>query len=103
MPNRAPGQLGLIQDFVNTLEVDTGRDDLGTASGLDAWLGDRGLLRDEQVTEPDRLLAVELREALRRLLLANNGGPAQDADLEVLNRLAVGSGLRPRFLGDGGV
>ncbi len=103
MPNRAPGQLGLIQDFVNTLEVDTGRDDIGTAAGLDAWLDERGLLGDVQATAVDRLLAVELREALRRLLVANNGGAVQDADLEVLNRLAVGSGLRPRFLGHGGV
>lgn len=103
MPNRAPGQLGLIQDFVNTLEVDTGRDDIGTAAALGAWLGARGLLRDEPATEPDRLLFRELREALRRLLVANNGGLTQDADLEVLNRLAAGAGLRPRFLGGGRV
>lgn len=101
MANRAPGRLGLVQDFVNTLEVDLDRDRLSTPDAVAAWLRERDLAPDEPsaaASEADRTLAVALREALRRLLLANNGGPVHEADLALLDRLALDSGLRPRFL-----
>jgi len=103
MANRAPGSLGLVQDFVNTWEVDTGTDRLATAGGLSGWLDERGLLRGGPAGEADRLLAVALREALRGLLLANNGGEAREADLALIDRVAAGSGLRPRFRPQGRV
>jgi predicted RNA-binding Zn ribbon-like protein len=103
MANRAPGTLGLVQDFVNTRELDEPADAIGTPGELGAWLGERGLLDGDQVGAAEQARALELREALRRLLLANNGGPLHEADLALLNRVAAESGLRPRFVAGGQV
>ena len=103
MANRAPGSLGLVQDFVNTRAFDPDQEQIPTPEALGAWLADRGLLQNEQLSEADRLRAVELREALRRLLLANNGAAPAAGDLALLNRVAEDGGLRPRFLPGGQV
>ena len=100
MANRAPGSLGFVQDFVNTLDVEQSADDLRSPEKLREWLAGRGLLTEaagEAVTPADLARAVEVREALRRLLVANNGGARSQADVEVLDRVALAAGLRPRF------
>jgi predicted RNA-binding Zn ribbon-like protein len=62
----APGRLALVERFVNA--------ELTTPEALGAWLAEHGLAgSDAGWTEGDREHAVELREALRALLLANNG------------------------------
>jgi len=45
--------------------------------------------------------ALALREALRGLALANNGGALYPVDLASLNRAAAETGLRPRFIQGG--
>src|SRR5512146_1630656 len=67
-------QNDLILDFVNTLHKDPEGDEeqLSTPAALAAWLGERGLLAGERAGPADLRHAVELREALRLLLLANN-------------------------------
>ena len=40
----APGQLELARQFVNTLDVETGADELESPKALASWLGERGLL-----------------------------------------------------------
>src|SRR3954453_19210049 len=73
MPNRVPNDLALIEDFVNTVDLETGEEALGTPEALTLWLAQRGLT--EETFGPDDLAsAVALREHLRALLLANNGG-----------------------------
>jgi predicted RNA-binding Zn ribbon-like protein len=86
-----------VQDFVNTLEVDRERDAVATPEALAAWLDGRGLLHGGGIGDADHVLAVEFREALRRLLLANNGAPTDPADRALLDRVAVEGDLRPRF------
>jgi predicted RNA-binding Zn ribbon-like protein len=96
----APGTLALVQDFVNTKNYLRGEDLLGTAEEATVRLAERGLLReDERVGEADRRRLVALREALRSLLLAHNGGPGPDA--EALDGLAASAALRVRFGSDG--
>jgi predicted RNA-binding Zn ribbon-like protein len=64
----------LIRDFVNTWDILDGVEELGTLAELTAWLDGHGLVRgDAHATASDLRRAVELREALRRLLLANTG------------------------------
>jgi len=92
-----------VQDFVNTRELDPEREALPTPEALAVWLDGRGLLRQARVSPADHRRAVELREALRRLLLANNGAAPDPADLDLLDRVAVDGGLRPRFLPGGRV
>jgi predicted RNA-binding Zn ribbon-like protein len=103
MAGRAPGPLALVQDFVNTLDVEEQTELIGTPEALGAWLGERGLGAGRRVTPADQVRAIELREALRRLLVANNGGQRREADLGLLNLVATESGLRPRFTAEGGV
>jgi predicted RNA-binding Zn ribbon-like protein len=82
----------LIKDFVNTLHKDpqlaADEEELATPGELVAWLGVRGLPVDG-ATADDLGRAYELREALRTLLLANNG---EDVDVTaayaVLDRTA---------------
>jgi predicted RNA-binding Zn ribbon-like protein len=102
MANRAPGSLGLVQAFVNTLDVEEAREELDSPEALRRWLDESGLLSSGEVTAANYGRALELREALRRLLLANNGGVRLTADLELLDRIARESGLLPRFTVEGG-
>jgi predicted RNA-binding Zn ribbon-like protein len=101
----APGPLGLVQEFVNTLEMgpDGNTETLGTPEALAGWLVERGLADAVEVAPGDHAGARGLREALRRLLLANNGHPVHDDDLAVLNATAAAAGLRPRFVTGGRV
>jgi predicted RNA-binding Zn ribbon-like protein len=108
MARRAPGSLGLVQDFVNTLELEPGPreeavEQIGTPEALTAWLVERGLLSDGPAGVADVARALELREAIRRLLFANNGGQVDEADLALLNRAVGECGLRPRFVAGGRV
>jgi predicted RNA-binding Zn ribbon-like protein len=64
----------LISDFVNTLHKDPYGDEeeLSSPAALTDWLNAHELLEAGRATAPDLTRAIELREALRRLLLANN-------------------------------
>ena len=76
----APGGLALVQALVNTVDREHGPDLLDERAGLHDWLGARGLLEPGlAVTSADLHAARELREALRTLLLANNGEPERRA------------------------
>src|SRR4051812_17859095 len=77
----APAPLEVVRQFVNTFGGESGVDELGDAALTATGLADPGLLEGSvEVTDADRRRVVELREALRKLLLANNGEPLdQDA------------------------
>jgi predicted RNA-binding Zn ribbon-like protein len=62
----------LVADFVNTLDRESGTDALATPAALARWLAAHGLARG-RATRDDLEAAVAVREALRDLLLANNG------------------------------
>jgi predicted RNA-binding Zn ribbon-like protein len=89
----------LVRDFVNTVDLEGGVEQLSTPAELAAWLFERGLAPSRvRVTRDDLSRAVEVREALRELLLANNGEPADVAGAgRVLDQVARRSGLSVRF------
>jgi predicted RNA-binding Zn ribbon-like protein len=94
----APHGLDLVIDFVNTLDIEEARDDLATPAGLAAWLAERGLTRSShRRTETERGQALELREALRALMLAHNSGPAADDAARLLERVARRGDLGVHF------
>jgi predicted RNA-binding Zn ribbon-like protein len=94
----APGRLSLVQEFVNTNEIDENRDDLAQPDGLREWLVQRALLGpDTRIEQADVDRAIAVREAIRGLALANNGGPLYPVDLATLNRAAAEMPLRLRF------
>ena len=99
----APGDLRLVQEFVNTLDIELGRDDLASPDLLAAWLDRHGpLAAGASVTEADRRHAVEVREALRALLLAHNGAELDAQAAATLNRAAEATPLYVHMLPDGG-
>jgi predicted RNA-binding Zn ribbon-like protein len=100
--NPAPGALLVVQELVNTRDVEAGTDSIEAPAGLRSWLADRSLApADLRPTGDDVARVAEFREALRSLLHANNGGTVDPEELRSLNRAGRG-GLRVRFDGNGG-
>ena len=98
----APGRLEVVREFVNTLDIEEGTDDLDTPWGLASWLAERGLLQpDAKLGQRELRRAIELREALRQLLLANNGAPLGPEEIETLNQAVSDATLLVRFDGEG--
>jgi len=96
----APGGLVLVQRFVNTRNYLSGGDLLADTEEATAWLTEHGLLEaSERIGESERGRLVEFREALRNLLLANNGMPGLDT--QALNDFVSSVDLKVRFGSDG--
>ncbi|MGA2924552.1 MAG: CGNR zinc finger domain-containing protein [Solirubrobacteraceae bacterium] len=108
----APGELAVVQAFVNThydLEIEHGAELLGSPSALAAWLRRYGLLVDDVelgAAELSRVLA--LREGLRALARANAsagdgrplpvpGSPADASAIEAINAAVEGAFVEIRF------
>jgi predicted RNA-binding Zn ribbon-like protein len=98
----APGRLRLVEEFVNTVDYEHGREVLHDPSRLRELLFELGLLdADAKTSEADLRRAHEVRAALRSLLLANNGGDRDPEALRVLERTADEGRLSVRFDRDG--
>jgi predicted RNA-binding Zn ribbon-like protein len=80
----APGALRLVQDFVNTVDREHGPDLLDEPGAVREWLDRRELAPGAPVAAADGARAREVREALRALLLANNGAPEEPGARAVL-------------------
>ncbi len=94
----APGELELIQAFVNTNDIDANRDTLSSKNLLSTWLIEHDLLhKDEFVTDEDLQRVQDLREALRVLLLANNGVELDEYTPKLLSRLVESASLLIQF------
>jgi predicted RNA-binding Zn ribbon-like protein len=90
----APGRLKLVQDFLNTVDLEGGTDDLADAPTATRWLRDHDLLGGrERLDEPARHRLVAVREALRDLAGANAGEAVPEASVTVLNRVSTSTPL----------
>lgn len=75
VPLAAPGDLAMIQDFVNTRPERTEIDDFATPDDLASWLTKRGLLSARtQLSEEEWRRTLTLREAFHAQFRANTGG-----------------------------
>jgi len=99
----APGQLRLVQSFVNTSDFDVGTDILADADTAQRWLRAAGLQDPEVAATAEELrLARAVREEIRALLLANAGAARLSLD-ELPGLQAVSRDARLRLaLGRGG-
>jgi predicted RNA-binding Zn ribbon-like protein len=98
----ATGDIGLVQAFVNTVDLQDGPEELSDPNTLKAWLVANGLLDASQpVDAPDLRHAIALREAIRAVIGANSGSKVYPVDIATLNEAAAKSGLRMRFGADG--
>ena len=98
----ADGDLGLIQAFVNTVDLQDGLEELTDPNTLRAWLVANGLMGTAQaVEESDLKHAIALREAIRGVVGGNSGAHIYPVDIATLNGAAAASGLHMRFGADG--
>jgi predicted RNA-binding Zn ribbon-like protein len=94
----APGELDHIREFVNTLDLETHEEQLADPESLAAWLSGRGLLTGgDPLSDSDVRQAQSMREALRKLLLANNGAPLDATAVDAVNAAAKSAELVVRF------
>jgi predicted RNA-binding Zn ribbon-like protein len=92
---RASDDIELVSSFVNTLEKKTTRPDVegfDSPEALRSWMTEQGIPAGDDLGPEDVERAIDFREAMRLLLLANNGN---DLDTSVLRRLrtAADAGL----------
>jgi predicted RNA-binding Zn ribbon-like protein len=98
----ASGVLGLVQGFVNTIDLEDGLEEFSDPTALAAWLSARGLMEPGQPAEADDLRhAKAVREAIRGVIGANSGATVYPVDIATLNEAAGASRLRIRFGRDG--
>lgn len=85
-----PGWLEPVLAFANSVDMETGTDELAAGPpALAGWLTARGLLAPDPavtVSRADFRIAVDLRAGLRAMALRNNGGPADDVSAARLRR-----------------
>jgi predicted RNA-binding Zn ribbon-like protein len=73
-------ELDLVRDYVNTFDFETGIDEIATPDELATWFSEQGLVDDlVEPTAQEVEDAHSLREAIRELLLANNGAEIDTA------------------------
>jgi predicted RNA-binding Zn ribbon-like protein len=99
-PAQAPGQLGLVQSFLNTYDLESGRDTLADPTAAQAWLVGRRLASPgTEYDQSDLRRLVDVRGALQELVAANGGGGLQRRAVTTLNeaarRVRLGVRLHP--------
>jgi predicted RNA-binding Zn ribbon-like protein len=82
-------ELELIRDFVNTADLEEGTDLIGDPAGLSSWLAERAGIDTAPPSGAEHGAVLELRESLRRLLLANNGVELDESELAGLRAAAA--------------
>jgi predicted RNA-binding Zn ribbon-like protein len=98
----ATGALGLVQAYVNTVDLQDGPEQFNDPNTLTTWLVARGLMEaGRPAQEADLKPAIAVREAIRGIIGANSGASIYPVDVATLNEAAAASRLRARFGSDG--
>ena len=94
----APGELRLVQDFVNTLDSNDGLGTIETLhapADLERWMRERRLLaRGERLSPSGLRRALAVRDGLTALLVAHAGAPLDRDAVARLNNAAEGAHVR---------
>ena len=98
LPKAAPPPLRLVQLFVNTVDLEHGREWLSDPGALAAWAREQRLAPTAtRFSRKDLARALELREAFRLLLRANRDVKQEEAALEILAEAARRARLTVTF------
>lgn len=98
----APGDLRIVQAFVNTFDKDAKTDELTSPRALANWFVRWGLAFDDlSLSNADLEKAIAVREGLRSLIRANSSGKVNPKVVERLDSLAAETAFRMRFEGAG--
>jgi predicted RNA-binding Zn ribbon-like protein len=103
VPKAAPEPLRLAQQFVNTVDLEHEREWLPNPPALREWLEQHGFDVAGEPTEADLRRVIDVREALRSLLRANNAGSVDAGAVATVNHTAYAVGLAPQIGEDGAV
>jgi predicted RNA-binding Zn ribbon-like protein len=93
---KAPGRLELLQRFINSHNHDFPRewDRIGTPERAQGWLQEKRLVAPgDEVSDADVARLRELREAIRELAMANQGGEPGAAATDAVRRLSAAARL----------
>jgi predicted RNA-binding Zn ribbon-like protein len=88
---KAPGRLELLQRFINSHNHDLPPewDRIGTPEKARAWLAQKRLVApDDPISDDDVVRLRELREALRALVIASQGGRSAAATADAIRRVS---------------
>ena len=91
-----PSDVSLLTGFVNTRDLESGKDRLADAASVNEWLAETGLPGTARSVGDAQLLRA-VREALRAVLWANNGGDLDAAAVKSLRAAAKMAPLRVGF------
>jgi predicted RNA-binding Zn ribbon-like protein len=98
----APEPLRLVQAFVNTVDFENGVEELTDPAAFAAALAGIGVLDpDERLGPADLEQGLRVREALRALLLGNNGLAVERSTLDTLEEATRRGRLAVRFDDEG--
>lgn len=101
-PRKAPAEVEIIQNFVNTRSLEKQTDELSSPRALGAWLSRQPLLAAaDQPTEDDLQRALAARDGIRALLRANSGAPINTEMIDRLEEASRGARIEVRFDYDG--
>lgn len=101
LPKAAPEPLRLVQRFVNTTDLEHGREWLETPAALESWCAEHGLELGGRVGESDLRRALDVREALRALARANIGLEPDAEAIATINHALAAARVEPALAGDG--
>ncbi len=91
-------RLEIVRQFVNTIYLEVGEDELSDPAALVSWLSARDLIEEgAEAHEQDLERSREMREAIRALLYVNNLGELDPKAPAILDAAANRAGLRLRF------
>jgi predicted RNA-binding Zn ribbon-like protein len=93
---KAPGRLELLQRFINSYNHDLPLewDRIGTPKRAQAWLRQKRLVAaGDRISDVDVARLRELREAMRALAIANQGGQSGAAAADVIRRVSAAAQL----------
>ena len=96
--SRGPRAVGLVQDFLNTTDIESETDLVATPAALTEWLRGKGLLGDgARVPRAEHARVLVLRERLRDALEAATHGASTNSAYARLDEIAADVPLRVRF------
>ncbi|WP_150462359.1 CGNR zinc finger domain-containing protein [Nesterenkonia ebinurensis] len=94
MTDRTPDQLWLVESFLNSIDVDSGQDDLYSVGRFRRWLHDHHRpVAAKGVSEADLALARKIRAGLRELLGGHGGDSPTTTSADIDRRASLTGAL----------
>jgi predicted RNA-binding Zn ribbon-like protein len=97
MSEITPAAPALVMDFVNTLDIESGSDEIDSPVALGRWIERRLGTHVRSVDEDAWRTVVDTRESMRQVLASHSGAPLSKAALAQLNRAGKRAEIRAHW------